>query len=368
MTGLSDQEYMQIAFEEGNKSRLLAPPNPWVGCVIVHDGKIVGKGSSQPAGSAHAEIEALKAAGSKAEGGTAFVTLEPCCHHGKTPPCVDALIRSKLKRIVVAVEDPDTQVNGSGINQLKSAGITVETGVCREIAEQEFAPYLHHRRTGLPFCVLKTAMSLDGRICASDGSSQWITGKRSRKNVHELRAKSQAILIGSGTAMKDLPSLTVREVEEIVNPPLRVLLDGQGRTKANGPLFDLSLGPLLIYTTSKADQNTVTHWKKRGCEVVEMMPSSKGIGIHLPQALKDLGKRGVIQALFEGGATLHSQALEFDCINQICLYLGNCFIGNGTPAFTLESIKKIQDAKRWRLDHMEPLGETVKLCYSKMDR
>jgi len=365
MTQLTDLDYMQLAFEEGKKSRLIAPPNPWVGCVIVQDGKIVGKGSSKPAGSAHAEIEALKIAGAKAEGGTAFVTLEPCSHHGQTPPCVDALIRSKLKRVVVALEDPDEQVNGSGINQLRSAGIAVETGLCREVAEQELAPYLHHRRTGLPFCVIKTAMSLDGRICANDGSSQWITGKRSRKDAHEIRAQSQAIIVGSGTAMKDLPALTVRDVEGVAKPPLRVLLDGQGRTKANGPLFDLSLGPLLIYTTSKADQNTVIHWKKRGCEVVEMMPSSKGVGIHLPQVLKDLGKRGVVQALFEGGATLHSQALEFDCINQICLYMGNCFIGNGTPAFTLKSIKTIQDAKRWHLDSVETLGETVKLRYSK---
>jgi len=366
MTLLSDQEYMKLALEEGKKSRLCAPPNPWVGCVIVQDGHIVGRGSSRPAGSAHAEVEALSAAGPRAEGGTAFVTLEPCSHHGKTPPCAQALIQAKLKRIVIALKDPDSQVNGQGIQQLRNAGIVVETGLCREIVEKELAPYLYHRKTGLPFCVLKTAMSLDGRVAASDGTSQWITGKRSRKDAHELRARSQAIIIGSGTAIKDLPSLTVRDVDGPIHPPLRVLLDSRGRTKANGPLFDLSLGPLLIYTTSQADQNSVTHWKKRGCKVVEVMPSSKGTGVHLPQILKDLGKRGIIQALFEGGPSLNSQALEFDCIKQIYLYLGNCFIGPGTPAFTLESLRTIEEAKRWHLDSAEPLGETVKLCYSKI--
>jgi len=365
MNRLSDQEYMQLAIEEGRKSRLIAPPNPWVGCLIVQDGKIVGRGSSQPAGQAHAEIEALKNAGEQAQGGTAYVTLEPCSHQGQTPPCVDALIRAKLKRIVIAIEDPDSQVNGNGIKHLKNAGIAVETGVCRDVAEQEFAAYLHHRKTGLPYCVLKCAISLDGRLCASDGSSQWISGKRSRKDAHQLRAQSQAIVVGSGTAIKDQPALTVREVDGVVNPPLRVLLDGRGRTKATGPLFDLSLGPVLIYTTSKADQNTVTHWKKRGCEIVEVMASSLGEGVHLPQVLKDLGKRGVIQMLLEGGSSVYSQALEFDCVNLLCLYLGNCFIGNGKPAFNLTTIQTIQEAKKWHLDSVETLGETVKLCYSK---
>jgi len=364
MAPLSDQEYMMLAFEEGKKSRLISPPNPWVGCVIVQNGQVIGKGSSRPAGSHHAEVEALRQAGIQAEGGCAYVTLEPCCHHGKTPPCVEALIQAKVKRVVIAHEDPDANVNGEGIRKLKSAGVIVETGLCREVAQRELEPYLFHRKTGLPFCVLKTAMSLDGRISAVDGSSQWITGKRSRKDAHELRARSQAVIIGSGTAIQDFPSLTVRDVESGSRPPLRVLLDARGRTKANGPLFDLSLGPLLIYTTSHADQNSVTHWKKRGCEVVEVMPSSKGTGVHLPQVLKDLGKRGVIQALFEGGATLSSQALEFGCVRQIYLYLGNCFIGPGTPAFTFESLRTIDEAQRWKLESVETLGETVKIRYS----
>lgn len=367
MHRLSDLDYMELAFIEGRKSRLIAPPNPWVGCLIVQNGEIVGRGSSQPAGGAHAEIEALKRAGPKAAGATAYITLEPCSHHGRTPPCTQALIQSKLKRIVIAIEDPDTNVNGSGIKHLQHAGLNVEIGVGKEIAQREFAPYLTHRTTGLPYCVLKTAMSLDGRICSPDGTSQWITGKRSRRDGHILRAESQAVIVGSGTAIHDLPALTPRDIEGSDHPPLRVLLDGRGRTKVNGPLFDTSLGPVLIYTTPQSDQNTVTHWKKRGCEVVEVMPSSLGEGVHLPQVLKDLGKRGVIQALFEGGAKLNSQALQLGCVDQICLYIGNCFIGNGTPAFTLDRIPTIEKAKRWHLDRAETLGETVKLTYLRLE-
>lgn len=359
-----DHEYMKLAFEEGRRSKRFTAPNPWVGCLIVRDGEIVGRGATCPPGGAHAEVNALSQAGDLSEGATAYVTLEPCSHFGATPPCVDALIKANLKRVVISVVDPDANVNGNGIQQLRRAGIHVETGVCSEQGEKEFAPYLYHRKTGLPYCILKTAMSLDGRIAASDGSSQWITGKSSRKNVHELRADSQAILVGSGTAIKDLPALTVRDAPLDHKPPLRVLLDARGRTKVNGPLFDLSLGPVLVYTTSKADQNTLNHWKKQGVEIVEVMSSSLGEGVHLPQVMKHLGKRGVLQALLEGGPTLHRQALEFGLVNKICLYMGNCFLGaGGKLAFELKKVKNISDADRWHLEEVETFGETVKLNY-----
>ncbi|HWS44352.1 MAG TPA: bifunctional diaminohydroxyphosphoribosylaminopyrimidine deaminase/5-amino-6-(5-phosphoribosylamino)uracil reductase RibD, partial [Acidimicrobiia bacterium] len=205
------QEMMRRAVELARGARRHTAPWPAVGCVLVRDGRVVGEGATGPfPAGPHAEVAALRAAGAAARGATAYCTLEPCDHHGNTPPCTAALIDAGVTRVVVAVGDPDERVAGRGYARLTAAGIEVETDVERAGAEHDLAPYLHHRRTGRAFVVAKVALTLDGRVAAADGSSQWITSEAARADAHELRADSQAIVIGSGTALADRPALTVR--------------------------------------------------------------------------------------------------------------------------------------------------------------
>ena len=194
----TDAELMRRALRLAGTARRTTPPNPWVGCVLVRDGEVVGEGATRPPGGPHAEIEALRAAGDRARGATAYTTLEPCSHHGRTPPCTDALLEAGVARVVVAIEDPDPHVAGQGIAVLRRAGVTVDVGTEADAATRLLAPYLVHRAEGRSFVVLKTATSLDGRIAARDGSSRWITGPAARADVHELRADSQAVIVGAG--------------------------------------------------------------------------------------------------------------------------------------------------------------------------
>ncbi|MGH9005989.1 MAG: bifunctional diaminohydroxyphosphoribosylaminopyrimidine deaminase/5-amino-6-(5-phosphoribosylamino)uracil reductase RibD, partial [Acidimicrobiia bacterium] len=298
MAVLSDEAAMAEAVALGERGRLTAAPNPWVGCVIVgSDGQIVGRGFHARAGEPHAEVHALREVGERSRGGTAYVTLEPCAHQGRTPPCAPALVEAGLSRVVVAVLDPDDRVAGRGIEILRAAGITVEVGVGADAGARSLAPYLHHRRTGRPLCLLKTAASIDGRTAAADGTSQWITGPEARADAHRLRAGSGAVVIGAGTALADRPTLTFRnlEFEDGLPPPqpLRVLLDAAGRVPAAGPLFDPSLAPTLVITTPVADPEAKRAWKEAGAEVEEVLFAG---GVDLAAALEVLGRRGVLQA------------------------------------------------------------------------
>src|SRR5256886_11759118 len=198
---------MAAAVARGEQGRLTAAPNPWVGCVLVRDGEIVGRGFHRAAGEPHAEALALAQAGGRARGATAVVTLEPCTHFGRTPPCTPALVEAGVARVVVAVLDPDPRVSGRGVEELRAAGVAVDVGVGAAEAEASLRPYLHHRRTGRPLCLLQAAVSLDGRTAAADGTSQWITGPEARADAHRLRAESQAVIVGAGTALADRPSL-----------------------------------------------------------------------------------------------------------------------------------------------------------------
>jgi diaminohydroxyphosphoribosylaminopyrimidine deaminase/5-amino-6-(5-phosphoribosylamino)uracil reductase len=340
-------------------------PNPWVGCVVVRDGQIVGEGATRPPGGPHAEVEALRAAGERARGATAYVTLEPCGHEGRTPPCVDALIGAGIARVVVAIEDPDPQVSGRGIARLRAAGIAVDVGVQSSEAARLLAPYLVHRRLGRPFVVLKTAMSLDGRISASDGSSRWITGAAARADAHELRADSQAILVGAGTAIADTPSLTVRDVDQPpARPPLRVVLDGRGRGPASGPLFDVDLAPTLIVTTAAAPDSAQQAWLAAGAKVVVVPESATGVGVDLPAALEILAGFGVLQVLVEGGGTLAGAFLAVGLVDQLVAYVAPIALGpEGTPAFGSDGPATLADAARWQLTDVRRLGDDVRLEY-----
>jgi diaminohydroxyphosphoribosylaminopyrimidine deaminase/5-amino-6-(5-phosphoribosylamino)uracil reductase len=366
---------MAEAVALGERGRLTAAPNPWVGTVVVGvDGQIVGRGFHHRAGEPHAEVHALREAGARARGATAYVTLEPCAHHGRTPPCAPALVEAGVRRVVVAVLDPDEQVAGRGIEVLRAAGISVEVGVGAEAAARSLGPYLHHRRTGRPFCLLKAAASLDGRTAAADGTSQWITGPEARADAHRLRAESGAVVVGAGTALADQPSLTFRnlEFEAGLTPsqPLRVLLDATGRVPAIGPLFDLGVAPTLVLTTAAADAETRRAWEEAGADV-EGVPPAGGVqagGVDLGVALDLLGRRGILQAMVEGGATLHGALLRAGLADRLVVYTGGVVLGSeGLPLFAGPGPGTLADASRWRLAGVRSLGVDARLDWEPVE-
>jgi len=315
---------MAEAIALGQSVRATTSPNPWVGAVIVPDGDgPVALGATQPPGGPHAEAVALELAGASAEGATAYVTLEPCSHHGQTPPCADALVAAGVERVVVGVVDPDPNVAGAGIARLREAGVEVEIGVGADDIEASLAPYLAHRRTGRPWVVLKLAATLDGRIAAPDGSSKWITGPEARADVQRLRGESDAILVGAGTVRADDPALTVRA--EGGRDPLRVVL--------GIPPEDARVHPAL------------TH-----------------IGAIEP-LLDDLGSRGVVQLLVEGGAGVAGDFHRKGLVNHYVLYFAPALMGgdDGVPLFSGPGSQSLDGIWRGRIAAVTRFGPDVRI-------
>jgi diaminohydroxyphosphoribosylaminopyrimidine deaminase/5-amino-6-(5-phosphoribosylamino)uracil reductase len=365
-----DVDLMSAAVALGEQGRITAPPNPWVGCLIVSpEGEVVGRGFHRAPGEPHAEVHALAEAGPRATGATAVVTLEPCAHHGRTPPCAPALIEAGVARVVVALLDPDPQVSGRGLEHLRQAGIDVEVDVGADAAAASLAPYLHHRRTGRPYCLLKSAMSLDGRTAAADGTSRWITGPEARADSHRLRAESQAVVIGAGTALADRPTLTARLDPPASRQPLRVLLDAAGRVPPEGPLFDPTLAATLVVTTPAADRDAVKAWLAAGADVEEVRSAPDGRGVDLLGALAVLGERGVVQAMVEGGATLHGALVRAGLVDHMVLYVGGGLLGEGgQPLLAGPGPSTMAEAPHWRVVAARPIGADVRLdCEPQAD-
>jgi diaminohydroxyphosphoribosylaminopyrimidine deaminase/5-amino-6-(5-phosphoribosylamino)uracil reductase len=360
---VNDAELMARALELARTVRRLTAPNPWVGSVVARDGEVVGEGATRPPGEAHAEIVALDAAGDRARGATVFTTLEPCAHAGQTGPCVDALIAAGVARVVSAIDDPDARVSGRGHAALRTAGIAVDVGTGARESAYLLAPYIVHRRDGRSFTVLKTATSLDGRVTAADGASRWITGEIARADAHELRADSQAIVVGSGTALSDQPALTVRDASGPLGPPpLRVLVDGRGRVPATGPLFDSSLAPTLVVTTDRAPAAAREAWEAAGA-TIEVVGENGG-AVDLAELLARLARRGVIQALIEGGPTLHGGFLAAGLVDRIVAYVAPLVLGSGGRAgYGIDSGPALAHASRYRLGRLRALGDDVCLEY-----
>jgi len=378
----SDEAAMAEAVAQGERGRLTAAPNPWVGCVVVdRAGDVVGRGFHRRAGEPHAEIHALREAGERARGATAYVTLEPCAHLGRTPPCAPALVEAGVARVVVAVPDPDDRVAGRGIEILRSAGVAVDVGPGAAAASRSLAPYLHHRRTGRPLCLLKTAGSLDGRTAAADGTSQWITGPEARADAHRLRAESGAVVVGAGTALADRPTLTWRNLafeDGLVPPqPWRVLLDASGRVPAAGPLFDPALAPTLVITTARAEPAVKQAWKDAGAEVEEVpeqkTPPQRGFSapapaVDLAGALDVLGRRGVLQAMVEGGPTLHGALLAAGLADRLVVYSGGVVLGpEGLPLLAGPGPGTLAEASRWRLTGLRRIGGDARLDWEPVE-
>jgi len=357
-------QLMDWAIVLGERARRRSAPNPWVGCVLVRDGMIVGEGASEAPGGPHAETAALAAAGDRARGATAVVTLEPCVHQGRTGPCAEALVDAGVERVVVALEDPDSRVSGRGFARLAEAGIEVVTEVGADEVARSLAPYLHHRRTGRSACLAKIATSVDGRAAAADGSSKWITGPGARADAHELRADSQAIVVGAGTALADQPRLTVRaEVTPApIRPPVRVLVDGRGRVPATGPLFETRDAPTMVLTSDTAAPRVVDAWIAAGAKV-EVLPAAPG-GVALDAVLATLGSLGVLQAMVEGGPTLLGALLGAGLVDRMIVYVAPTVLGDrALPAVSGWSPPTLADAERFELRGVSTLGADVRLEY-----
>ena len=317
---------MRRALELAARGRGRVSPNPMVGAVVVSGGAVVGEGWYEgPRGRPHAEIKALTAAGERARGATLYCTLEPCDHHGSTPPCTEALVASGIANVVVAAGDPNPIVDGRGFARLRSAGIEVIDGLLAAEAHRLNAAFERHVTTGLPYVTLKTAATLDGKTAARDGSSRWITGEAARADVHRLRAGADAIVIGAGTAISDDPALTVRGPASAARPPLRVVVDAAGRVSPALRLFD-GAAPTLVATTDLADAGLLAAWTASGAEVVVLDRDSSGL-VSLEHLLSHLGKRDVQNLLLEGGATLAWSFVREGSVDRVIVYVAPKLIG-----------------------------------------
>lgn len=322
-----DEHYMRLALELAKKGEGFTSPNPLVGAVLVKDGEIVGTGYHARAGLPHAEIMALREAGEKAQGATLYVNLEPCCHHGRTGPCTEAIIAAKIRKVVVAMADPNPLVAGKGIARLRQAGVEVAAGVLEAEAGRLNEVFSKYITIGLPFVVLKAAMSLDGKIATRMGESRWITSEQARIFGHRLRHRYDAILAGVGTVLADNPSLTARLPEGGGRDPVRVVLDSSARTPPGAKIINqASAAPTLIAVTPKAPAERVAALKEAGAEVLVLPPDEKG-RVNLPLLIKELGSREITSVLVEGGAEVHASALNAGIVDKVAWFIAPRIIG-----------------------------------------
>jgi diaminohydroxyphosphoribosylaminopyrimidine deaminase / 5-amino-6-(5-phosphoribosylamino)uracil reductase len=334
-------------------------PNPAVGCVLVRDGIVVGRGWTQPGGRPHAETEALGRAGEAARGATAYVSLEPCAHAGKTPPCADALIAAGVRRVVAAVEDPDPRVSGQGLARLRGANIAVVTSLCAAEAAELNAGFFTRIKQGRPLVSLKLATSLDGRIATRAGDSKWITGEAARRRAHLLRTTHDAILVGTGTALADDPELTCRLPGLTERSPVRVALDRALRLPAISKLLATTRDvPTWIVTAAGGDAARRGVLQQTGAELIDV-PTASG-HLDLRATLSALGARGITRLLVEGGGTLSASFLQQDLVDRVYWFRAPAVIGgDGLPAAQAFGVERLADAKRFERIDTEIVGTDV---------
>lgn len=335
-------------------------PNPAVGCVLVKDGRVIGRGWTQPGGRPHAETEALRRAGEAARGATAYVTLEPCSHHGRTPPCCEALAGAGIARVVMAMRDPDPRVNGRGLAMLRSAGIVVEEGLLGAEARALNAGFFRRIQAGMPMVTLKLASTLDGRIATASGESRWITGEAARREVHALRARHDAILVGSGTVLADDPDLTCRIPGMERVPMLRVVADARLRTPPAARLVQgAELAPVLIITAPGHPPAAQAPFIAAGADIVTVPAHAAG-GLDLPSLLRALGRRGVTRVLAEGGAGLAAALLRQGLVDRLVWFHAPAVMGgDGHPALRGLRLAALSAMPRFRRTAQRALGDDM---------
>jgi len=327
-----DEAHMRAALLLAGRGLGNTWPNPSVGCVIVKDGVVVGRGWTAPGGRPHAETEALGRAGRAAYGATAYVTLEPCCHWGRTPPCTGALIAAGVARVVVALRDPDPRVDGQGLDQLRAAGIEVTEGVLREEAMAVTAGFIKRVADGLPLVTLKLASTLDGRIATRTGESRWITGPAARRAVHAMRARHDAVLVGSGTLLADDPDLTCRLDGAAKIPTVRVVADARLRTPPTARLFT-STAPAWVATRPGHPAQALEALQARGAEIIEVPAAETGAGLDAGALMRALAVRGLTRVMVEGGAGLAAALLRAGLVDRLAWFHAPAVMGaDGRPA------------------------------------
>jgi diaminohydroxyphosphoribosylaminopyrimidine deaminase / 5-amino-6-(5-phosphoribosylamino)uracil reductase len=354
-----DARWMRLALGLGARGLGQVWPNPAVGCVIVRGGLVLGRGWTAPGGRPHAETQALAQAGDGARGATAYVTLEPCAHFGQTPPCVEALIRAAVARVVVALRDPDPRTDGGGIKRLRDAGISVTVGVGQEAARRTHAGFFSRITKGRPALTLKLASSFDGRIATATGESQWITGAEARRTVHGLRARHDAVMIGAGTARDDDPSLTVRGIG-MAHQPVRIVvsrnldlpLDGQlARTAGEVPVW------LLCARDAPADRQAA--WRNSGAKLLTVATGTDST-IDMGAALQALGSQGLTRVFCEGGGALAASLLAGDLVDDLVGFTAGLVIGaEGLPAIAALGLAHLSAAPRFTLHATRKLGPDI---------
>jgi len=335
-------------------------PNPAVGCVIVNEGRVVGRGWTQPGGRPHGETEALRRAGEAARGADAYVSLEPCCHWGRTPPCADALVAAGVRRVVVALEDPDPRVAGEGIRRLRAAGLDVETGLRAEEAAEVNAGFLSRLRLGRPLVTLKLATSLDGRIATASGESQWITGLPARERAHGMRASHDAIMVGPGTVVADNPQLTCRLPGLSHQSPVRVVIDRHLRVPQTARLIaEARRVPTWFLTLRSADPARRAAFLDSGVTLIDVDCDAEG-QIDLAAALAALGDSGITRLLVEGGAKLAAALFRAGLVDRLAWVHAPLLIGgDGIPAIGGFGLAELADAPGFERVSMESVGADV---------
>ena len=356
---IEDHQFMSRAIELARRGLYTTDPNPRVGCIIVNNGTIVGEGWHVRAGEGHAEVNALAQAGENAEGATVYVSLEPCCHHGKTPPCTDALISAKVERVVVAMQDPNPEVAGNGLQQLTNAGIFAEVGLLEAAAHELNPGFIQRMKTSRPYVRCKLAMSVDGRTAMSNGESKWITSEHSRQDVHRLRARSSAIVTGAGTVLADDPSMTAR-LEGIERQPLRVIIDTNLSTPVDAKILKQD-GQAHILTCSD-DEDSIELLSNAGAKVVQLPMVNNRVDLF---AMMDyLNELEVNEVLLETGSTLSGAMLEAQLIDELVIYMAPIVMGNEARGmFRLPNLQTMADRIELSLVETRTIGHDLRLTY-----
>ena len=352
--------FMQRALTLARQATGRTSPNPLVGVVIVKDGKVLGEGYHQKAGTAHAEVHALNAAGENAKGATLYTTLEPCCHWGRTPPCTEALINAGIAHVYIAEIDPNPNVAGKGIRQLENAGIRVHIGVCQQEAEDLNEVHRKYIQTGMPFVILKTAMSLDGKIATASGESQWITSETSRQRGHEIRDAVDAILVGRGTVERDNPALTTRLQGKQGQDAIRIVLDSHGKIPTNARIFNAeSDAGVIVAVTPDAPTENVKALEKAGAEVMTV-PESHGNQVCFKRLMEILGRREITSVLIEGGGEINASAVAAGIVDKVMCFIAPKIIGGRAAPGPIggDGISSLKDAPHLQRIRITPMPDS----------
>ena len=348
---------MTAALALGRHSLGSTWPNPAVGCVIAREGRVVGRGATRPGGRPHAEVEALAQAGAAARGATVYITLEPCAHHGVTPPCADALVAAGVGRVVIALRDPDPRTNGGGLARLRAAGIAVTEGVLEAEARGDHAGFLSRVRRGRPHLTLKLATTLDGRIATAAGESRWITGAHARRLVHAERLRHDAVMVGGGTARADDPSLTVRDLGP-VRQPVRVVVSRALALDPDGALGRTAREVPVWLLHGDAPEARLAEWEARGARSIEVAAGRSGVDP--AAALAALGMEGLTRVLCEGGGALGASLLAAGVVDELLVIAAGAALGaEGRPGLGPLGVRALAEAPRFRLSEVRAVGGDV---------